>query len=49
MAPPTQPAIDRFRLVTIGVIIVTILCFGLCFFALSSDLSQTSELLHKPF
>jgi type VI secretion system protein ImpK len=44
-----QHATDRFRLVTLGAVILTILCFALCFFALSSDVSRTSEQLRKLF
>jgi type VI secretion system protein ImpK len=46
---PEQHSIDRFRLVTLGVVVLTILCFVLCFIALSSDVSQASEQLHKSF
>jgi type VI secretion system protein ImpK len=47
---PAQHRPDRFRLVTLGAIIVTILLFALCYLALNSDLSRTSEQLRsKPF
>ena len=44
---PIQPSTDRFRLVTFGAVILTILCFTLCLFALNSDVSLISEQLRK--
>lgn len=41
----TQPRTDQFRLVTLGVVILTILCFALCYFALNSDVSRTIDQL----
>jgi len=55
---PMEPAVelpvrntttDRFRLVTLGAVILTILCFVLCLLALGSDVSRTSEQLHRLF
>lgn len=45
--PP--PSTDQFRLVTLGAVFLTILCFALCFFLLSSDVSRTSDQLRKLF
>ena len=38
-----------FRLVALGILALTVLCFGLCFFALNLDVSQTSEQLRRLF
>jgi type VI secretion system protein ImpK len=46
---PVQHSTGQFRLVTLGAVILTILCFALCFFALNSDVSRTSEQLRKLF
>jgi type VI secretion system protein ImpK len=49
LVAPVRHSIDQFRLVTVGAVILTILCFGLCFLALNSDVSGTSEQLRKLF
>ena len=46
---PVEHAEDQFRLVTLGAVVLTILCFGLCFWALSSEASRASEQLSKLF
>ena len=46
---PVAPRKDHFRLVTLGAVIFTILCFGTCLLLLNSNLSQTSEQLRKLF
>jgi type VI secretion system protein ImpK len=46
---PRAHAADQFRLVTLGAVILTVLCFGLCWWALSSEMSRTSELLRHLF
>jgi type VI secretion system protein ImpK len=49
VAPVQQRPTDQFRRVTLGAVILTILCFTLCYFALSSDVSRTIEQLRKLF
>jgi len=50
-APPLPPPRrkDQFRLIALGAVIFTILCFGSCFLLLNSNLSQTSEQLRRLF
>ena len=46
-ALPAQHRPGRFRVVTLGAIIATILFYALCFLALNSDLSRTGEQLRS--
>jgi type VI secretion system protein ImpK len=47
-APVERPK-DHFRLVTLGAVILTILCFILCLWTLNWDVSRTSEQLRNLF
>lgn len=42
---PEQPRTDQFRMVTLGAVILTILCFALCYVALRSDVSWAIDQL----
>ena len=46
-AAPVKHSRDRFRLVTLGAVFLTILCFVLSYLALNSEVSRTNELLRK--
>jgi type VI secretion system protein ImpK len=46
---PVSRGQDRFRLVMLAAVICTILCFGLFFLLLNSNLSQTNEQLRRLF
>jgi type VI secretion system protein ImpK len=46
-AAPVQSPPSRFRAVTVGAVIFTILCYAWCFLALYSDLSLTSDQLRN--
>jgi type VI secretion system protein ImpK len=50
-APPVaqEHTADQFRLVTLGAVIFTILCFSVCWWSLSSEMSRISELLRHLF